>query len=78
MSFDISQVRGSAMKSFTKVARGEKAKTEDYIAMGSYVAGIVDQFSKSELASKSKSLDYEMQVLNMRLQGAKTEEEKQL
>ena len=76
MSFDISQVRDSAMKSFTKVASGKTAKTEDYLAMGSYVAGIVDQFSKSEFASKQQSLSWEQKILDLRLQGAKTEAEK--
>jgi hypothetical protein len=76
MSFDISQVSEGATKSFTKVASGGTANSSDYLNMSAYAMGIVDQITDANLATQQKSLDWEQQILSLRLQGARTESEK--
>ena len=75
-SFDIGQARTGATNAITKVAMGGKMNTNDKLNTGAYALGIIDNFMKLDGKSRMQQLESEQKVLDLRLQGAKTEEEK--
>jgi hypothetical protein len=77
IKLDLSKAREGAISALTgKLGMGKEMNRKDYANIGAVGISFLDNFMKTSMAGKQAELDYESKILDLRLQGAKTEEEK--